>query len=101
MSKMVFDRPHHVLGCWTPGPSDWDFLYQRFSSPVSQRSLSVPKPAKQNGAQVASIVLSGTRGPIAFSGHPRGPRVLGETGCPKHTAPNSTSETRSRTRVSR
>jgi integrase len=31
MSKMVFDRPHHVLGWWTPGPSDWDFLYQRFS----------------------------------------------------------------------
>jgi hypothetical protein len=31
-----------------------------------RRSLLVPKPAKQNGAQVASIVLSGTRGPSLF-----------------------------------
>ena|SRR5215469_2606340 len=66
MSRMCFDRPHHVLGCWTRGPSDWGFLYERFSSPVGQRSLSVPKPAKQNGALVASIVLSGTRGPSLF-----------------------------------
>jgi hypothetical protein len=29
----------------------------------SQRSLSVPKPAKQNGGQMATMVLSGTRGP--------------------------------------
>src|SRR6267143_1405543 len=32
----------------------------------SQRSRSVPKPAKQNGGQVATIVLSGTRGPYLF-----------------------------------
>ena len=32
----------------------------------SQRSLSVPKPTKQNGGQVATIVLSGTRGPWLF-----------------------------------
>src|SRR6266436_3958082 len=32
----------------------------------SQRSRSVPKPAKQNGGQVATIVLSGTRGPWLF-----------------------------------
>src|SRR5258706_6187404 len=32
----------------------------------SQRSWSVPKPAKQNGGQVATIVLSGTRGPWLF-----------------------------------
>ena len=31
-----------------------------------QRSLSVPKPAKQNGGQVATMVLSGTRGPSLF-----------------------------------
>jgi hypothetical protein len=29
----------------------------------SQRSRSVPKPAKQNLGQVVTIVLSGTRGP--------------------------------------
>src|SRR5712671_4437384 len=43
----------------------------RFSLPAvfitcSQRSLSVPKPAKQNGGQLATIVLSGTRGPWLF-----------------------------------
>jgi hypothetical protein len=39
--------------------------------------------------------------PIAFSGCPRGPRVGCETRCPRHTAPNYSAETRSRTRVSR
>ena len=39
--------------------------------------------------------------PIAFSGYPRGPRVGCETECPRHTAPNFSAETRSRTRVSR
>ena len=32
----------------------------------SQRSLSVPKPANQNSGQLATIVLSGTRGPWLF-----------------------------------
>src|SRR6201984_319265 len=39
--------------------------------------------------------------PIAFSGDPRGPRVACETSCPRHTEPNKSAETRSRTRVSR
>ena len=39
--------------------------------------------------------------PIAFSGYPRGPRVRSETRCPRHSAPNISAETRSRTRVSR
>jgi hypothetical protein len=38
--------------------------------------------------------------PIALSGCPRGPRVGCETMCPRHTAPNLSAETRSRTRVS-
>ena len=38
---------------------------------------------------------------MAFSGCPRGPRVDCETECPRHTAPNLSAETRSRTRVSR
>src|SRR3982074_1435617 len=38
--------------------------------------------------------------PVAFSGYPRGPRVVWETGCPRHAAPNFTVETHSRTRVS-
>src|SRR5215470_3765252 len=32
MSRMCFDGPHHLLGCWTLWPSDWGFPYQRFSS---------------------------------------------------------------------
>src|SRR5215472_13024828 len=39
--------------------------------------------------------------PIAFSGYPRGPRVLPETRCPRHTTSTEVSATRSRTRVSR
>src|SRR5580658_2416857 len=67
----------------------------------SQRSLLVPKPAKQY------VVKCGDHGsirdswPIAFSGCPRGPRVACETRCPKHAVPNLPAETRSRTRVSR
>jgi len=34
MSRICSDRPHQVLGCWTRWPSDWGFLYQRFSLPV-------------------------------------------------------------------
>jgi hypothetical protein len=52
-------------------------------------------------SNLATIVLLGTRWPIASSGCPRGPRVGYETRCPKHTAPNFSAETRSRTRVSR
>src|SRR6516165_8304281 len=38
---------------------------------------------------------------LEISGYPKGPRVGGETTCPRHTAPNKSAETRSRTRVSR
>src|SRR4029077_10246520 len=48
-------------------------MTQRFGFSLSavfmaclQRSLSVPKPAKQNGGQLATLVLSGTRGPKLF-----------------------------------
>ena len=67
----------------------------------SRRSLSVPKPAKQNGGPVGDHSSIWDSWPMAFSGYPRGPRVGCETGCPKHTAPNLSAETRSRTRVSR
>src|SRR5271155_4203047 len=65
-----------------------------------QRSLSVPKPAKQH------VVKCGDHGsirdswPIAFSRCPRGPSVACETRCPKYAGPNLPAETRSRTRVS-
>ena len=47
--------------CVPPWPSGWDFFYQRFSSPVATKP-SVLKPAKQNGGQVPTMVLSETRG---------------------------------------
>ena len=67
----------------------------------SQRSLSVPKPAKQNVVKFGDHSSIRDSWPIAFSGCPRGPRVGCETRCPKHAAPNLSAETRSRTRVSR
>jgi len=39
----------------------------------SQRSLSVPKPAKQNGGQFGDHSSIWDSWPIAFSGCPRGP----------------------------
>ena len=67
----------------------------------SQRSRSVPKPAKQNGRPFGDHGSIWDSWPIAFSGYPRGPRVACETRCPRHAAPNLPAETRSRTRVSR
>ena len=39
----------------------------------SRRSLSVPKPAKQNGGQIGDHGSLWDSWPIAFSGYPRGP----------------------------
>src|ERR1700720_4289045 len=66
-----------------------------------RRSLSVPKPTKQNVVKFGDHSSIWDSWPIAFSGCPRGPRVDCETECPRHTAPNLSAETRSRTRVSR
>src|SRR5580658_1001040 len=40
-----------------------------------QRSLSVPKPTKQNVVKFGDHSSIGDSWPIAFSGYPRGPRV--------------------------
>src|SRR6202035_5234030 len=66
-----------------------------------RRSLSVPKTTKQNVVKFGDHSSIWDSWPIAFSGCPRGPRVGCETGCPKHTEPNKSAETRSRTRMSR
>ena len=100
-------RARHVLSCRAKNsvagrcrPGGWGFLYQRFSSTVRDE-------ASQFGNQQSRTVVSANHGsigdswPIAFSGYPRGPRVGCETRCPRHTAPNLSAETRSRTRVSR
>src|SRR6202035_2599740 len=66
-----------------------------------RRSLSVPKPTKQNVVKFGDHSSIWDSWPIAFSGCPRGPRVGCETRCPRHAEPNLSAETRSRTRVSR
>jgi hypothetical protein len=60
-SEICSDRPRHRLGVQGTVPSDLGFFYQRFSSPVATK-LSVLKPAKQNGGQMPTMVLSETRG---------------------------------------
>ncbi len=65
------------------------------TKPVSSETS---KPERRSNGDHSSIWDSW---PMAFSGYPRGPRVGCETTCPRHTAPNFSAETRSRTRVSR
>jgi len=100
MSKICFDRPHHVLGRWALWPSDSGFLYQRFSSLFATKPVS-SETSKAERAQSGDHSSIRDSWPIAISGYPRGPRVGCETTCPRHTAPNLPAETRSRTRVSR
>src|SRR5713226_9111882 len=64
------------------------------TKPVSSETS---KAERWSGANHGSI---GDSWPIAFSGCPRGPRVVCETGCPRHILSNFSAETRSRTRVS-
>jgi hypothetical protein len=76
-----------------------NFHSQRFSSRGrDDASLFRDRQAQRlSGANHGSIRGSW---PMAFSGCPRGPRVVCETGCPRHAAPNFTVETHSRTRAS-
>src|ERR1700739_1609897 len=67
----------------------------------SQRSRSIPKPAKPNDGQVGDHGSIGDSWPMTFSGYPRGPRVDWETAGPRDAAPSKPVETRSRTWVSR
>jgi hypothetical protein len=60
-ARSVLTRRAMDSVCRAPSPNDLGFLYQRFSSP-SATKLSGLKPAKQNGGQVPTMVLSETRG---------------------------------------
>src|SRR6266704_5088511 len=90
-----------ISGSWSANRNAMRLL--RRISPVKLMatkpvSSETSKPERRSNGDHSSIWDSW---PMAFSGHARGPRVGSETGCPRHTAPNFTAETRSRTRVSR
>ena len=79
------------------GTAVWVFSTSGFhrlfaTKPISSETC---KAERWSGGDHSSIRDSW---PIAFSGCPRGTRVVG---CPRHTAPNGLAETRSRTQVSR
>ena len=97
MSRICFDRAAPCAR-WLGhlGPSDWGFLYQRFSSPVGNEACQFRNQQSRTTLRWRPwfyLVLA-----AHSSGYPRGPRVLSETACPKHTSPNFSAETRSRTR---
>src|SRR6202521_4611191 len=92
-------RPMDSVQC-TAGCGCLDFHSKRFSSLLYDEACPFrnQQAVRWSDGDHSSIWDSW---PIAFSGHPRGPRVVCETECPRHAAPNFSAETRSRTRVSR
>ncbi len=66
MNEICSDLLHQGLDCWDVVTQRFGFSLPAVFIALSQRSLSVPKPANQNGGQMATIVLSGTRGPWLF-----------------------------------
>jgi hypothetical protein len=90
-----------VLGCGAVWPRGLGFLYQRFSSLLGDEACQFRNQQSRTAVNFGDHSSIRDSWPIAFSGYPRGPRVGNETRCPRHTAPNYTAETRSRTRVSR
>jgi hypothetical protein len=87
--------------CYSAKRGCLDFLYQRFSSHLRDEACSFRNLQSRTSVKLGDHGSIGDSWPIAFSGCPRGPRVVCETACPKHTAPSLSAETRSRTRVSR
>jgi hypothetical protein len=99
LSRICFDLPHHMLGSWAQ-PRDMGF------PPAVVIALYATKPvssetSKAERGQVATIVLSGTRGPWLFLVIREGLGSNVRLRARGHTAPNKSAETRSRTKVSR
>jgi|SRR6516165_5281670 hypothetical protein len=69
MSRICFDRPHHVLGCWTFLPSGLRSLQAVFIARLQRQTVS-------SETSKAECWSSGDHGsiwdswPPAFSGHP-------------------------------
>ena len=87
-------------GAGRGGPAVWVFSTSGFHCFFATKPVrsETNKAERWSGGDHSSI---GDSWPIAFSGCPRGPKVDCETECPRHTAPNLSAETRSRTRVFR
>ena len=82
------------------GRAVWVFSTSGFHRVLATKPVSSEtSKAERRSSGVHSSIWDSW--PIAFSGYPRGPRVGCETMCPRHTAPNLSAETRSRTRVFR
>jgi hypothetical protein len=60
MNEICSDLPCQGLGCWDVVAQRFGFSLSAVFIACSQRSLSVPKPTKQNGGQVETMVLSET-----------------------------------------
>jgi hypothetical protein len=98
-ARSVLSRGAMDSGAGFCGPAVWIFSTSGFHRLFATKPFSseTSKAERWSGANHGSI---GDSWPIAFSGYPRGPRVVCETDGPRDTAPNFSAETRSRTRVS-
>src|ERR1700682_4424063 len=77
------DRARSVLTyrsmCLGVGPCDpvvWIFSTGGFHHFFATKPVRSETSKAERWSNLATIVLLGTRGPIAFSGYPRGPRVI-------------------------
>ncbi len=101
MNKICSDLPHQVLGCGdVVGPAFWVSSTSGFHCLIATKPVSseTSKPERRSNGDHSSIWDSWS---MAFSGYPRGPRVLMRLRARGTQSPNLTAETRSRTRVSR
>jgi len=66
LSRICSDLPRHVLGCWIWRRSGLGFRYQRFSSLVCDEAYQFRNQQSRTLVKLATMVLSGTRGPWLF-----------------------------------
>ena|SRR6266481_2467694 len=62
----VPELPRQAFGCWTLLSSDLGFLYQRFSLLLRNEACQFRNQQSRTAVKLATIVLSGTRGPWLF-----------------------------------
>ena len=55
----LFDRPRHVLGCWTRCSGDLGFLYQRFSSLLRDEACPFRNQQSRTRSNAATMFYPG------------------------------------------